>query len=74
MTMRVAKFALFNRISDPRFGGIYMTLLNTCSFLGLFSSNSLAMSMLDYLTFKECLSNYNNNCSTSNPNNVRLHS
>ncbi|XP_060852728.1 acetyl-coenzyme A transporter 1-like [Rhopalosiphum padi] len=70
MTMKVSKFALFNRISDPRFGGTYMTLLNTFSYLGTFSSTSLAISMIDFLTFKECPLNYDNNCSTSNQNNT----
>ncbi|XP_060851373.1 acetyl-coenzyme A transporter 1-like [Rhopalosiphum padi] len=70
MTMIVSKLALFNRISDPRFGGTYMTLLNTFSNLGTSSSTSLAISMIDFLTFKECPLNYNNNCSTSSQNNT----
>ncbi|XP_026811512.1 acetyl-coenzyme A transporter 1-like [Rhopalosiphum maidis] len=70
MTMKVSKFSLFNRISDPRFGGTYMALLCTFYYLGTFSSTSLAISMIDILTFKECPLNYNNNCSTSNQNNT----
>ncbi|XP_026804625.1 acetyl-coenzyme A transporter 1-like [Rhopalosiphum maidis] len=70
ITMRSAKFTLFNRISDPRFGGTYMALLNTFSNIGISSSTSLAISMIDFLTFKECSLNYDNNCSTSSPNNT----
>jgi len=69
--MRSAKFTLFNRVSDPRFGGTYMALLNTFSNIGISSSTSLAISMIDFLTFKECSLNYDKNCSTSSPNNVR---
>ncbi|XP_060850764.1 acetyl-coenzyme A transporter 1-like isoform X2 [Rhopalosiphum padi] len=70
MTMRSAKFTLFNRVSDPRFGGTYMALLNTFSNIGISSSTSLAISMIDFLTFKECSLNYDKNCSTSSPNNT----
>ncbi|XP_026804389.1 acetyl-coenzyme A transporter 1-like [Rhopalosiphum maidis] len=70
MTMKSAKYTLFSRISDPRFGGIYMGLLNTFSSCGMFSSTSLAISLIDFLTLKACLLNYNNNCSTSSPNNA----
>ncbi|XP_026811484.1 acetyl-coenzyme A transporter 1-like isoform X2 [Rhopalosiphum maidis] len=69
-TMRLARFSLFNRISDPRFGGTYMALLNTFSSFGISSSTSLAISLIDFLTFEECLLNYNNDCSTSSPNNA----
>ncbi|XP_060850017.1 acetyl-coenzyme A transporter 1-like isoform X2 [Rhopalosiphum padi] len=66
-TMRLARHSLFSRISDPRFGGIYMALLNTFSSMGVSLSTSLAISLIDFLTLKACLLNYNNNCSTTSP-------
>jgi hypothetical protein len=33
-TMFVAQMAFYNRVSDPRIGGTYMTMLNTMSNLG----------------------------------------
>lgn len=69
--MTVAILAFFSRISDSRFGGTYMTLLNTLSNLGAAWSNSVAIGMIDFLTFKECSLDHNNNCSTSNLKNVR---
>jgi len=69
--MRLARHSLFSRISDPRFGGIYMALLNTFSSMGVSLSTSLAISLIDFLTLKACLLNYNNNCSTTSPKIVR---
>jgi len=69
--MTVATLAFFSRISDSRFGGTYMTLLNTLSNLGGAWSSSVAIGMIDYLTFKECSLDRNNNCSTSSLKNVR---
>ncbi|KAE9538631.1 hypothetical protein AGLY_005730 [Aphis glycines] len=68
--MFVTITAFFSRISDSRFGGTYMTLLNTLSHLGLAWSNSVAIGMIDFLTFKECSLDHNNNCSTPNLKNV----
>uniref|UniRef100_A0A2S2NIA1 Acetyl-coenzyme A transporter 1 n=1 Tax=Schizaphis graminum TaxID=13262 RepID=A0A2S2NIA1_SCHGA len=67
-TMRLARHSLFSRISDPRFGGIYMALLNTFASMGVSLSTSLAISLIDFLTLKACLFNYNSNCSTKSPN------
>jgi len=69
--MFVTITAFFSRISDSRFGGTYMTLLNTLSHLGLAWSNSVAIGMIDFLTFKECSLDHNNNCSTPNLKSVR---
>ncbi|CAH1738885.1 unnamed protein product [Aphis gossypii] len=68
--MSVARLAWFNRISDPRFGGTYMTLLNTLSHISIHWSTSIAIFMIDVLTFKECSLDYKNNCSTSNLSNT----
>lgn len=64
--------AYFSRTSDSRFGGTYMTLLNTLSNLGYAWSSSVAIGLIDFLTFKECsLDTINNNCSTKDLQNVR---
>ncbi|VVC42465.1 Major facilitator superfamily domain,Acetyl-coenzyme A transporter 1 [Cinara cedri] len=63
--MTVAAAAFFFRISDSRFGGTYMTLLNTASNLGMMCSASLGLEVMDFLTFSKCSNDpQNNNCST----------
>ncbi|VVC28210.1 Major facilitator superfamily domain,Acetyl-coenzyme A transporter 1 [Cinara cedri] len=63
--MSVAAAAFFFRISDSRFGGTYMTLLNTASNLGMVWSASFGLKVMDFLTFSKCSSDpQNNNCST----------
>jgi len=69
--MTVAILSFFSRISDSRFGGTYMTLLNTLSNLGHVWSSSVAIGMIDFLTFKECSLDSKNNCSTKDLQNVR---
>jgi len=68
----VAMTGFFSRISDSRFGGTYMTLLNTMVNLGLAWSSSLGLKMMDFLTFKKCSNNPQNDCSTTDSKNVRL--
>lgn len=63
-TMFVALLAFYSRISDPRFGGTYMTLLNTLSNLGNAWATFTALGMVDLLTFKECSFDSRNDCST----------
>ncbi|KAL4142293.1 hypothetical protein QTP88_004779 [Uroleucon formosanum] len=63
-TMFVALLAFFSRISDPRFGCTYMTLLNTLANLGFMWTSTVALGMIDMLTFKECSMDSENNCST----------
>lgn len=61
--MFVSQMAFFARVSDPKIGGTYMTLLNTFANLG---SNLLSTSVLflaDYLTWKKCSIN-SNSCET----------
>ncbi|XP_060877593.1 acetyl-coenzyme A transporter 1-like isoform X2 [Metopolophium dirhodum] len=64
--MIVSILAFFSRISDSRFGGTYMTLLNTLSNFGGAWSSPVAIGMIDFLTFKQCSLNHKNDCSTTN--------
>ncbi|CAO1342412.1 unnamed protein product [Diamesa tonsa] len=50
----VAAMAFFARISDPRFGGTYMTLLNTINNFGSKWASTLMLWLVDYLTWKTC--------------------
>ncbi|CAI6365998.1 unnamed protein product [Macrosiphum euphorbiae] len=68
--MFVAILAFFSRISDPRFGGTYMTLLNTLSNLGFVWSSTVALQLVDLLTSKECSFDSMNNCSTLDLQNI----
>ncbi|VVC28209.1 Hypothetical protein CINCED_3A024306 [Cinara cedri] len=68
--MSVSTVAFFSRISDSRFGGTYMTLLNTLSNLGHAWSSSVAIGMIDLLTFKKCSLDPDNNCSTTDLQNT----
>ncbi|XP_022174759.1 acetyl-coenzyme A transporter 1-like [Myzus persicae] len=62
--MLVAITAFFSRISDSRFGGTYMTLLNTVANFGMTYSTSIGLKLIDFLTFKKCSNDSSNNCST----------
>ncbi|XP_050523109.1 acetyl-coenzyme A transporter 1-like isoform X7 [Daktulosphaira vitifoliae] len=52
--MFVAIMGFFSRISDPQFGGTYMTLLNTISNLGLTWTATASLGMIDWLTINTC--------------------
>ncbi|XP_022174745.1 acetyl-coenzyme A transporter 1-like [Myzus persicae] len=58
-------FAFFCRLSDPRFGGTYMTLFNTFYYMGFLLSNTLVLKLVAFLTFRKCSNNDQNTCSTS---------
>lgn len=66
-SMFVAVMAFFARISDPAVGGTYMTLLNTLSNLGGNWPGTLALWMVDSLTYKQCSAPelQNNTCITA---------
>jgi PAT family acetyl-CoA transporter-like MFS transporter 1 len=66
-SMFVAVMAFFARISDPAVGGTYMTLLNTLSNLGGNWPGTLALWMVDSLTYKQCSAPQlqNNTCSAT---------
>uniref|UniRef100_A0A2H8TPY5 Acetyl-coenzyme A transporter 1 n=1 Tax=Melanaphis sacchari TaxID=742174 RepID=A0A2H8TPY5_9HEMI len=56
--------AFFSRISDIRFGGMYMTLLNTARSIGWVIPNTSFLKMVDTLTFSSCSNDVQNSCST----------
>jgi PAT family acetyl-CoA transporter-like MFS transporter 1 len=69
--MFVAMLSFFSRICDPRFGGTYLTLLNTVSNLGFTWTSTVALGMIDLLTIKVCSKNSKNYCSTMDQQNVK---
>ena len=54
--MFVSIMAFFARISDPLVGGTYMTLLNTVTNLGGNWPATLALWLVDPLSWKQCIS------------------
>jgi len=68
--MLTALVAFYCRISDARFGGTYMTLLNSLSNIGNLLATSVSFAMVDLLTVMECSFDSKNNCSTSHLQNV----
>ncbi|XP_060878936.1 acetyl-coenzyme A transporter 1-like [Metopolophium dirhodum] len=62
--------AFFCKISDPRFGGTYMTLYNTFYFLGWLIPNTFVLKLIDILTFRKCTNNVENTCYTDNLKNL----
>lgn len=68
--MGTSILAFFSRISDPRFGGTYMTLMNTITNLGGAWTSFLALGAVDFLTFKECSLDSNNHCYTEDQQKV----
>lgn len=64
--------SFFSRISDPRFGGTYMTLLNTVMNLGSAVTVTIALKLVNFLTFKKCLNDTQNSFPSPNSNNVNI--
>jgi len=62
--MFVASMAFFAKVSDPAVGGTYMTLLNTLCNLGGNWPATAALWFVDTLTFRQCSTDYTNDCST----------
>ncbi|XP_015365764.1 PREDICTED: acetyl-coenzyme A transporter 1-like [Diuraphis noxia] len=62
--------AFFCKISDPRFGGTYMTLYNTFYFLGWLIPNTFVLRLIDILTLSECTNNVENTCYTKDLKNL----
>ncbi|KAF0770586.1 acetyl-coenzyme A transporter 1-like, partial [Aphis craccivora] len=62
--------AFFSRISDIRFGGMYMTLLNTVRSIGWVIPNTSFLKMVDVLTFSSCSNDVQNSCSTPDLENI----
>lgn len=69
--MYLFTLGFFSRICDKRFGGTYMTMLSTIASFGWVLSNTLALRMIDVLSFSKCSNNDSNNCSTIQLKNVR---
>ncbi|XP_025193547.1 acetyl-coenzyme A transporter 1-like, partial [Melanaphis sacchari] len=61
-TMYIFTLGFFSRICDSRFGGTYMTMLSTIASFGWVLTNSLALRMVDVLTFSKCSNDDFNNC------------
>lgn len=71
-TMFVTVIAFFSRISDSRFGGTYMTLLNTLANLGNMFPSTISLGLIDILTYKQCSNDPTNDCSSRDFKNVRF--
>lgn len=56
-SMFVSIMAFFAKVSDPKIGGTYMTLLNTISNLGGNWPATLVLWLVDPLSMKECTVN-----------------
>ncbi|XP_060865229.1 acetyl-coenzyme A transporter 1-like [Metopolophium dirhodum] len=69
-TMYLFTLGFFSRISDSRFGGTYMTMLSTIASFGWVVSHTLALRMIDVLTFSKCSNDDENNCSTTDLRNM----
>jgi len=54
--MKTTIFALFARISDARFGGVYLTLLNSMNNFGRSWPSTVCLWLVDLLTIKSCVS------------------
>ncbi|XP_051512059.1 acetyl-coenzyme A transporter 1-like [Myxocyprinus asiaticus] len=63
-SMYVACMAFHAKVSDPVIGGTYMTLLNTVTNLGGNWPSTLALWLVDPLTFKECQGAPGQTCSS----------
>lgn len=70
--MFVSIMAFFARVSDPAIGGTYMTMLNTTTNLGGNWSGTLILWLVDPLTWKQCSTNTENDCSSQELIQVRF--
>jgi len=68
--MIIAHLSFFIKISDPRFGGTYLTLLNTARNLSWVISNTVILKMVDILTFNKCSNDDHGSCTTTDFKNV----
>lgn len=64
--MLLTLYAFFCRLSDPRYGGTYMTLFNTFYYSGFLISHTLVLKLVDVLTFMQCPVGALNSCPDSN--------
>ncbi|XP_022174752.1 acetyl-coenzyme A transporter 1-like [Myzus persicae] len=68
--MLLSLTAFFCRLSDPRFGGTYMSLFNTFYYVGWLIPNTLVLKIVALLTFCTCSNDIRNSCLT--PDSKRL--
>ena len=50
----IALNAFFARVSDPRFGGVYLTLLNSVNNIGGSWPSTACLWLVEFLTIKSC--------------------
>lgn len=62
--------SFYASISDPKIGGTNMTLLSTIGNIGMVASNTGALWLIEFLTFKQCSNDHTNKCSTKTQVNV----
>lgn len=55
VTMFVIQMAFFAKISDPRIGGTFMTLLNTFANMGAWWPNPVSLYFLDVFSSRQCV-------------------
>ncbi|XP_022169005.1 acetyl-coenzyme A transporter 1-like [Myzus persicae] len=63
--MYVIYLSFVSKVSDPNFGGIYMTLLSTFANVSLAITKTGSLWLVDVLTFKQCTTNSQNYCAAS---------
>lgn len=51
----VTTMSLFTKMADPKIGGTFITLLNTCSNLGSSSTRLLSFYFLEYFSYYTCI-------------------
>lgn len=62
--------SFYASISDPKIGGTNMTLLSTIGNIGMVASNTGALWLIEFLTFKQCSNDRTNLCSNKIQTNV----
>lgn len=67
--LSLTKTMFFTQISDKSIGGTYMTLMNTISNIGVNWPSTLALYLVDTLSFKRCESTLTSKLSNSNVSN-----
>lgn len=70
ITMVISFFNFFIKITDPRFGGTYLTLLDTARSLSWIIPNTVILKMVDIFTLTECSNDGHDSCSTTDLQNA----
>lgn len=69
--MLISSISFFIKISDPRFGGTYLTLLNSARNVSWSVPNTVLLKIVDILIFKKCSNDgHGGSCSTTDLQNV----